>query len=181
MKDLQKQLVAEPADWTQAVKTPASEPTAFILSPGKSSYSSADPSKALVNNPDTLVPAPTTAPSEASVPDLGNQTDYFCARLELAKTEGFLGIHSDATISYAIKASESDDSDKRELAAYLFSFIRTPEATKDLKGLAADTNPVVAEVANERLSAQSEDLNHYAVNYEPDNSLARIAPSHSSH
>ena len=52
--------------------------------------------------------------------------------------------HSGATINYAINASESENPSKRELAAYLFSYIGTLEATKNLKGLAADTNHAVA-------------------------------------
>jgi HEAT repeat protein len=120
------------------------------------------------------VPAAVDAEDAAS--DVDKQVNYFCARLDEAKTEGLLGIHSDATMSYAIKASESEDPDERELAAYLFSYIGTAEATKDLKRLAADTNPEVAEAAKERLSAeQPDDLDNYAITYESGNEPAHRA------
>jgi hypothetical protein len=70
-----------------------------------------------------------------SVPAL-DAGDYVCDRIQAAKTEQFLGIHSDATISAAIKDSESDDPDERTLASVIFSFVRTPEAIADLKTLA---------------------------------------------
>jgi len=114
--------------------------------------------------------------SNASGSDLGNRVNYFCARQDEAKTEGFLGIHSDATISYAIKASESEDPDKRELAAYLFSYIGTPEATKNLTGLAADTNHAVAEAANDRLSLPTDNFDNDAITYQSANDLENIAP-----
>ena len=81
--------------------------------------------------------------------------------MDAAKTEAFLGIRSDATMNYAIKASESKDPDDRKLAAFMFSHIKTPEARADLKKLAADSDPAVAEVAKDRLSAGLEPGDYY--------------------
>jgi HEAT repeat protein len=77
------------------------------------------------------------------------QQDYPCARIEAAKTEAFLGIHSDSTMSAAIKDSESADPNKRILAAVIFSYLGTQEAEQDLKTLSNDADPRVAHIAKE--------------------------------
>jgi hypothetical protein len=103
------------------------------------------------------------AVASTSAPDV----DYYCLRMTTAKAEAFIGKPSDATMSYAIKASESKDPDQRELAAIMFSYIGTPEATADLKELARDSVPAVADVAKDRLSAEPETFDYYGVSEVP--------------
>ena len=93
-------------------------------------------------------------PSPAAIAESVPHRSLTCLRIEAAKTEQFLGIHSDATMSAAIKDSESNDPSKRILASVLFSFIRTPEAISDLKTLADDPDREVAKLAKERLSGE---------------------------
>jgi len=73
--------------------------------------------------------------------------NYPCTRIEAAKTEAFLGVHSDSAMSTAIKDSESDDPKKRITAAVVFSFLGTDEAEQDLKRLSNDADPRVAALA----------------------------------
>ena len=101
-----------------------------------------------------IVAVPATPPSPAAAPTA--EPDYACLRVEAAKTEAFLGEPSSATMSYAIKASESNNPYHRKLAAVLFSFVGTGEAMTDLKELTNDTDRTVADVAKERLSAGPE-------------------------
>jgi HEAT repeat protein len=82
--------------------------------------------------------------------------------LAVAKTETFLGVHSAATVSYAIKASKSADSGDRQLAAVMFSDIETPEATAALKKLARDPDKEVASLAQAYLSGPS-DTDYYGI------------------
>lgn len=109
------------------------------------------------------VPAPAASVDAAPTPDPG---DYACDIVQAAKTEQFLGIHSDATIRDAIKACESDDPNQRKLAAIVLSYIGTQEAMADLKGLANDSDSSVAKVAKERLSYGA-DPGDYEVTMEP--------------
>jgi hypothetical protein len=109
---------------------------------------------------------PEEVPPPATAPPSGPDPDYDCLRIEAAKAEAFLGIHSDATMSDAIKASESNDPDERAVAAAVLSYIGTPEAKADLKVLAADSDPAVAKYATERLSYR-QDPAGYAVTREP--------------
>ncbi len=99
-----------------------------------------------------IVPVPAGSSLAAATPVSTPYLDYDCLRMEAAKTEAFLGVHSDATMSYAVKASESNDPDRRVLAAVILSYIGTPEAMADLKELAADSDPAVADFAKTRLS-----------------------------
>lgn len=94
--------------------------------------------------------APSAPQASATVPP----PDHDCLRLEAAKTEAFLGIHSDDTMSAAIKDSESNDPDQRILAAVIFSYVGTKEAEADLKTLANDSNQMVAELAKQRLTGE---------------------------
>jgi hypothetical protein len=110
-----------------------------------------------------FVPATSQAAAPASTP---GSEDYDCKRIEVAKTQAFLGIHSDATMSDAIKDSESEDPDKRMVAATIFSFIGTQEAKQDLKELAADSDQEVAKVAKARLSGE-QDPGDYQFDEEP--------------
>jgi hypothetical protein len=79
------------------------------------------------------------------------QRDYPCARIEAAKTEEFLGIDSDS-MSAAIKDSESDEPNKRILAAVIFSYLGTHEAQQNLKTLSNDADSRVAGIAKEAAS-----------------------------
>ncbi len=101
-------------------------------------------------------PAPAPTPEAASTPRWAalNQArrDYPCARIEAAKTEAFLGISSDSTMSAAIKDSESADPNKRMLAAVIFSYFGTQEAEQDLKTLSNDADSRVARIAKETAS-----------------------------
>ena len=170
LRDLDRQLAAEPAEWAQADLAPAAEPSISLV-PG---VSFGAPVNSLNDSTSKTgpanIPAAAALPPAAANPDSGNQTDYYCLRLDKAKTEGFLGIHSDVTMTYAIKNSESNDRDDRELAAYLLSYIGTPESTSDLKRLAADADSAVAEVAKERLSpVDSEPSGNYGISEQATN------------
>ncbi len=108
--------------------------------------------------PVPVTPAPT--PGGAAIPAWAARNEahrnYPCARIEAAKAEAFLGIHSDSTMSAAIKDSESDDPNKRIVAAVVFSYLGTQEAEKDLKTLSSDADPRVAALAK-RAASFSED------------------------
>jgi hypothetical protein len=78
--------------------------------------------------------------------------NYLCTEIEAAKTEAFLGIHSDSTMSAAIKDSESDDPNRRIAAAVVFSYLGTQEAEQDLKALSSDADPRVAALAKRAVS-----------------------------
>jgi hypothetical protein len=107
------------------------------------------------------------APSQAAAPDsTPGSEDYECKRIEVAKTQAFLGIHSGATMSDAIKDSESEDADKRMVAAAIFSYIGTQEARQDLKELTVDSDQEVAKVAKARLSGE-QDPGDYQFDEEP--------------
>lgn len=123
-----------------------------------------------VSNP---IPAPAPSPAATSIPE----PDYNCLREEAAKTEAFLGIHSDETIGAAIKDSESEDPSKRILAAVLFSYIGSQEAKADLKTLANDSDEAVAKAAKERLSVGTEPSDYYRGLVE-DLVLNRPTPKH---
>jgi hypothetical protein len=110
-----------------------------------------------------FVPATPQAAAPAST---ASSEDYDCKRIEVAKTQAFLGIHSDATMRDAIKDSESEDPGKRMLAAAIFSYIGTQEARQDLKELATDSDQEVAKVAKARLSGE-QDPGDYQFDEEP--------------
>jgi hypothetical protein len=97
------------------------------------------------------ITAPAPTPKAAPIPGWAAlnlaQRDYACTRIEAAKTEAFLGINSDSTMSAAIKDSESEDPAKRILAAAIFSYLGSQEAEQDLKTLGNDADSKVAEVA----------------------------------
>lgn len=104
--------------------------------------------------PQITAPAPT--PESAPIPawaalNLARQ-NYPCARIEAAKTEAFLGIDSDSTMSAAIKDSESDEPNKRILAAVIFSYLGTDEAQQNLKTLSNDAASRVAAIAKRAAS-----------------------------
>jgi len=109
--------------------------------------------------PALIAPAPT--PEAAPIPRwvVLNRAhrDYPCARIEAAKTEAFLGVDSAATMSAAIKDSESNDPNKRILAAVIFSYLGTQEAKQDLKTLSNDTDSWVAGIAKMAASSTGED------------------------
>ncbi len=99
----------------------------------------------------TVPVAPAPTPGGAAIPAWAavNQAEinYPCTKIEAAKTEEFLGIHSDSTMSAATNDSESDDPDKRMVAAVVFSYLGTQEAQQDLKTLSNDADPKVAAIA----------------------------------
>jgi hypothetical protein len=104
--------------------------------------------------PAPVTPAP---PPEDAIPEWAarNQArrNYPCTRIEAAKTEAFLGIHSDSAMSGAIKDSESDDPNKRIAAAVVFSYLGTQEAEQDLKTLSSsDADSRVAALAKSAAS-----------------------------
>jgi hypothetical protein len=107
--------------------------------------------------------APAPAPSEAATP----KPDYRCERIEVAKTDQFLGIRSEAIMSAAIKDSESATPDNRALAAIIFSIIGTPEAMQDLNTLANDSDPTVAKVAKARFSEGQDEPGDYGFDEAP--------------
>ncbi|MGB6554196.1 MAG: hypothetical protein WBE78_11935 [Candidatus Binataceae bacterium] len=102
------------------------------------------------------VAAPAPAPEAAPIPAWAARNlarrDYPCARIEAAKTEAFLGIDSDSTMSAAIKDSESADPNKRILAAVIFSYLGTREAEQNLKTLSNDADSRVATIAKRAAS-----------------------------
>lgn len=151
LKSLEQELANEPtaAEQTQGqVSGQAAPAQATVLPPVlfQAGSSPAPTAGAFVPVP----AAPAASPTAATTPE----ADYECLRLEVAKTDAFLGIHTDATMSAAIKVSENDDPDKRILATVIFSYIGTKEARADLKTLANDSNPTVAELAKERLKGE---------------------------
>jgi hypothetical protein len=107
----------------------------------------------------TLVKVPVAAASSEA--EANPDSDLVCERTQVAKTEQFLGISSDTTMSAAIKDSESQDPDRRILAAIVLSFVESPEAKADLKTLANDSDPDVAKTAKDRLSQGTEPGDHY--------------------
>jgi len=148
LSSLKKQMAAIYSRGKQAqapaVATPQAPPTTNYQGPGVEVGSS-------------RVQPPYPAPS----PEAPSDSDIECDRVEAAKTEQFLGIHSDATMIAAIKDSESNDLYDRRLAAVLFSFIGTQEAKADLKALANDSDPDVASVAKDRLSDGLRPIENY--------------------
>ena len=103
-----------------------------------------------------VVIAPAPSPEAAPTPDYWEarraRLDYPCKRIEAAKTEAFLGINSDTTMSAAIKDSESADPNKRVLAAAIFSYLGSQEAKEDLKTLSNDADSRVADIAKKTAS-----------------------------
>ena len=97
------------------------------------------------------ITAPSPTPEAAATPEWAalNQArrEYPCARIEVAKTEAFLGIDSASTMSAAIKDSESDNPNDRIVAAVIFSYLETREAGEDLKTLSNDADSRVADAA----------------------------------
>ncbi len=134
LKSLEKQIAAGSSTASEAqARAAGSQPatiSGFQQSVGDSSSTALN--KTLMQQRPIVVPvpvAPTLAPAtSASTPD---PRDYACDRVQAAKTEQFLGIHSEASMIAAIKDSESNNPDRRILADVIFSFLKTPEATAD--------------------------------------------------
>ena len=134
LKSLEKEIAAGSSTASEAqARAAGSQPAAisgFQQSVGDSSSTALN--KTLMQQRPIVVPvpaAPTLAPAtSASTPD---PRDYACDRVQAAKTEQFLGIHSEASMIAAIKDSESNNPDRRILADVIFSFLKTPEATAD--------------------------------------------------
>jgi hypothetical protein len=101
-------------------------------------------------------PTPEAAPTPDSQARRQAQLDYPCRRIEAAKTEAFLGVNSDSTMSAAIKDSESADANNRVLAAVIFSYLASHEAEADLKTLSHDADSRVAGIAK-RAASMGED------------------------
>jgi hypothetical protein len=168
LKSLEKQIAAgsSAAGEVQARaagKILGSQPTTisgFQQSVGESSSIALN--SASIQRRPIIVPAPaasTLAPAiSRSTPD---PRDYACDSVQAAKTEQFLGNHSDASMIAAIKDAESNDPDRRTLAAVIFSFMKTPEATADLKTLANDSDPEVAKPAKDLLTEGTEPDDYY--------------------
>jgi hypothetical protein len=104
------------------------------------------------------ITAPAPTPEAAPTPRPG---DYACTRIEAAKTEAFLGINSDSTMSAAIKDSESDDPNKRILAAAIFPYLGSQDAKADLKTLSNDADSGVAAIAKGAASMGEDPAQYY--------------------
>ncbi len=147
LEDLNKRIAAAQAPKVSEMPAPSRTlvpPPSFGFSVGNRAVSGG-------YEPPRFIPEP-SPPAKA---ESGSQTDYRglgCLRIEAVKAEQFLGIHSDMTMSTAIKDSESEDPNRRELAAVIFSYIGASEAEADLKTLANDSDPNVAKAAKERLA-----------------------------
>jgi hypothetical protein len=141
LKSLETQIAAYSSESGLAAANPAPTPRVIELSIGPSGEG---PAAARV----FIAPAP--SPKAAPTPDYWEarraRLDYPCARIEAAKTEAFLGINSDSTMSAAIKDSESADPNKRVLAAAMFSYLGSHEAKADLKTLSNDADSRVADI-----------------------------------
>jgi hypothetical protein len=137
LKDLDEQIAAA------SEQTPAATYTTIPMVVQAPSNGGPPPGPAFVK-----VPVPATSLPVESAPDF----DLACGRIQVAKTEQFLGFHSDATMSTAIKDSESQSPDRRILATIIFSFVGSQEAKADLKTLANDPDVEVAKTAKDRLS-----------------------------
>lgn len=182
LKDLNEQMgigssSAESKQKSEGDKMPESQPTMVQL-PQQTGFSGvfSDRPSVSLHAEAPFTPQPAEVPSPATTPE----PDDPCWRVNAAKTEAFLGVRSDATMNYAIKASESKDPDDRKLAAFMFSHIKAPEAMADLKKLAADSDPEVAEVAKDRLSAGSEPVDYYRQLNEGE-PIARPTPTDHDH
>jgi len=106
-----------------------------------------------------------TAPASASKSEAAQTPrpkDYACTRVEAAKTEAFLGINSDSTMSAAIKDSESADPNKRVLAAAIFSYLGNQEAKQDLKTLSNDADSRVSAIAKSGASTRDDPAERYS-------------------
>ena len=149
LKSLENQIAAEPSTAGKAREAESSEEVKYqptkvpVARTIESSSGHSD-----VSEVETLLPVPASSPS----PTTTERSNHDCPRAQVAKTAGFLGVESNASMSYAITASESNDPEQRKLAAVILSFLGTREATTDLKGLANDTNPEVAVTAKDQLS-----------------------------
>ena len=167
LKSLRAHMGGERSNGEEApatVRTPASQPTRIAgFQHGAPGYSeSAGPNTVSMGggHGGGMAQEQSLNPTAPPSPD---PHDYECDIIGAAKAEAFLGIHSDATMNYAIKAYESNDPERRELAAIILSFVGTREATADLKELAKDSDPDVAKVAKERLSGPDPDPEDYRV------------------
>lgn len=159
LKSLEAQLAAYSSEsGSAAAQTANPTPMPRI---GEFSVSPGGEGPGLVSGPVLIAPAPT--PEAAPTP---RPRDYACTRIEAAKTEAFLGINSDSTMSAAIKDSESADPNKRILAAVIFSYLGSQEAKADLKTLSNDADSEVAAIAK-RAASRGED---------PDEFYRRITP-----
>jgi hypothetical protein len=111
------------------------------------------------------IAAPAPTPEAAPTPDWQArrraQRNYPCTRIEAAKTEAFLGINSDSTMSAAIKDSESTDPRERILAAAIFSYLGSQEAKKDLDTLSNDADSRVADIAKRAASRGDDPIQSY--------------------
>jgi len=167
LKSLRAKMAGESSNGKEApatVRTPASEPTRVAgFQHGAPGYSeSVAPNNVSIGGAfgGGMGLEQSLSPTAAPTPD---PQEYECDIIGAAKTEAFLGIHSDTTMNYAIKAYESNDPERRELAAVILSFVGTREAAADLKELANDSDPDVAKVAKERLSGPDPDPEDYKV------------------
>ena len=177
LDELDKEFGVESPEQAKADPLPSFQTAPTLVLNSKKSVSGSD-SLSSIRNDESAAVGSSSTPSESSVAsssESGNQTDQYCAIIDKSKTEQFLGIHSDQTVNYAISKSESNESSDRELAAYLFSYIDTSEATQDLQRLAADADPSVAEVAKQRLSGESDLSEPTTISYQEVNFLAHVA------
>jgi hypothetical protein len=154
LKSLEAQIAAYSSEsGPAAAQTANAAPAVDSVLAGRSAI--AHGNSASVEGPATVTGgvliAPATTPEAASTPEgaptLPNPGDYACTRIEAAKTEAFLGINSDSTMTAAIKDSESADPNKRILAAAIFSYLGSQEAEADLKTLSNDADSRVADIA----------------------------------
>lgn len=149
LKSLDAQLAAYSPESRPAAVQPAN-PAPAVMAFGFQN-NSREGSGASHQGTGVQIAAPAPTPEAATTPDWQArrqaQRDYACTRIEAAKTETFLGINSNSTMSAAIKDSESTDPRERILAAAIFSYLGTHEAEQDLETLSNDTDSRVADVA----------------------------------
>jgi hypothetical protein len=166
LKSLRAQMAGKWSNGEEAkatVRTPASQPTTIVGFQHDVGDSPSEGGGFGFVSPKTVSMEQSLNPTAAPTPD---PKEYECDTIGAAKAEAFLGIHSDATMNYAIKAYESNDPERRELAAIILSFMGTREATADLRELTNDSDPDVAKVAKERLSGPDPDPEDYKVTEE---------------
>jgi hypothetical protein len=150
LKSLETQLAAYSPESGSAAAPPANPAPMprigeFSVGTAGQGFSAPQPSVSQIT-----APAPTPRPR-----------DYACTRIEAAKTEAFLGINSDSTMSAAIKDSESTDPNKRILAAVIFSYLGSQEAKADLKTLSNDADSRVTDIAKGAASIGEDPMQRY--------------------
>jgi hypothetical protein len=144
---------AEAATQVVSTGTPTSSEAAprSVKLTGQWVSTSNDPQVANENPLPQGAPAPSAKASpteQASTPYIG---DLDCLKVEAAKMERFLGKSVDAGMADAIRWANSDNPDHRELAAWVFGELRTPQALQYEQTLSRDSDPEVADAAKSEI------------------------------